>query len=192
MGYSIGLDKRESSGIETMNELKTIPPIEYLDELTPDELGLLIIEELGYDHPDRKFIRALVDAGANLNTPKKGYRAIHIAVGNNRIDIAILLIAAGAPLDIKDGRRGRTPLHRAAIENCLEIAQALIAAGAPLDAQDNPGRTALHYAARYGHLGIAQLLITAGASIDIRDADDFTPWDQAMGILRTECPELKP
>ena len=67
------------------------------------------------------------------------------AANNGRKEIAELLIAKGADVNIKD-KSGYTPLYAAAIDGHWEIAELLIAKGVDVNAKDSIGMTALDWA----------------------------------------------
>ena len=59
---------------------------------------------------------------------------LHTAAANNSVDVAQLLIDAGASIDKLD-KDGLAPLHIAAENNALEIAYLLIEKGADIDVE---------------------------------------------------------
>jgi hypothetical protein len=105
------------------------------------------------------------------------------------IEVAKVLIAAGALVDAKD-TSGRSPLHWMAgvrefqpswrsREKCFlqpdpEIVRLLVEQGADLNAQDTNGQTPLHVAAAVSSEVVA-LLLTGGACVDAKDENGNTP-----------------
>jgi ankyrin repeat protein len=81
------------------------------------------------------------------------------AVVNNQADVARLLLAKGAKVDLVDPL-GMTPLHYAATapHGDTSIVEALLAAGADRNAKDKEGRTALELARGYNHAAVAKAL----------------------------------
>jgi ankyrin repeat protein len=93
----------------------------------------------------------LLDNGINKDHQDyNGQTALHEACNNMREDAVVLLITAGADLNLKNDN-GYTPLHHAAFpmlfgsitaEKHMRILQALVEAGADVNAKGNDGRTA--------------------------------------------------
>ena len=114
-------------------------------------------------------IRALVEAGANVDAPSRGGRltALHFAVWRRAgLETVNALIAAGADVNARD-QRGWTALHWTARDRRGDPAEveALIAAGADVNVRDNAlKQTALGYALRADirNEAVAALLRAAG------------------------------
>jgi ankyrin repeat protein len=106
---------------------------------------------------------------------RDGTTILHIAVRwrplPSRVRVADFLIAAGAPLDVRD-RLGWTPLHVAAELGGPGFVTALLAAGASPTVVDNVGYTPLH---RAEHAGTASALLQVGVSPNTRTRDGYTP-----------------
>ena len=97
--------------------------------------------------------------------------ALMIAVGNNQKDIAQLLIAAGANVDLQDDY-DRNALMIAAEKGYEDIAQLLIDSGANTDLTDIYGRSAFIIALDNNNDRLAQLLIDSGANVDLQGLYD--------------------
>ncbi len=97
-----------------------------------------------------------------------------IALGNDRIDTAKLLIKHGADVNASEAN-GWVPLHRVAETGDLDLAQMLVKNGAKLNAKNRHGETPLHVAAQAGHNGMVEFLLAKGASIDARRDSGATP-----------------
>ncbi len=98
---------------------------------------------------DPAVIRALVDAGADVNGKNDyGDTPLHLAArGNENLAMTRALVEAGADVDGKNGY-GDTPLHIAASGNeNLAVIRVLLYAGADVHARDADGETPLHLAA---------------------------------------------
>jgi ankyrin repeat protein len=80
------------------------------------------------------------------------------------------LIAAGAPLDPRDGA-GRTALLLATQGNHVEAARLLIAAGADVNAKDSIQDSPFLYAGAEGRLEILKLTVASGA--DLRSTNRY-------------------
>lgn len=129
-----------------------------------------------------------------------GRTPLHWTTRHNSIEIAGMLITAGADLNIQD-KYGDTPLHLAAFYNNrtevtrilnvavfyyhIEIARMLIDACADLNIQNNDGNTPLHLAAFKDSIEIARMLIGASANLIIQDKNGRT----AEQLCRT--PEMR-
>ena len=113
---------------------------------------------------DPSKVRQLVVGGHDANElDENGRTALLIAALNGNLQIAAIVIKAGAHLDAKD-RLGNTPLHYAAERNQIEMAQLLIDVGAIIDVQNRNGMTPLMIAASRGNIAIVQALLAKGAS----------------------------
>ncbi len=91
-----------------------------------------------------------IDAGVH------GLPALYFAAVGGSLDVAELLIAAGAPVDAPPGGNG--PLHGAALAGHLEMVRWLLAHGADRNAAGYEGKTALDLARQGKHLRVAALL----------------------------------
>jgi len=130
---------------------------------------------------DKVRVEELVASDANLNesdfvlgTP------LQIAALEGHKDIARILIAHGADLEVPSELNGARALHLAAQFGVAETAALLVDAGADIEAGDNDQRTPLHLAAWEGQLEVVRLLLDRGAPIDKREGRyDFTPLHEA-------------
>ena len=125
-----------------------------------------------------------VDARARFRGAACCLTALGLAVLRNRLDIATLLIEAGADVNARGLDGGPTPLHWAAAERARDTAAALLAAGADVDAvaARYHHRTPLHMAVdrMFGGDGVAELLIGGGANVNARTKSGETPLNQAV------------
>lgn len=137
---------------------------------------------------DRARVKALLDRDASLATRGMveqryeegithwiyaGDTALHLAAAGYRVEIARLLLAAGAEVGAAGNRRRSQPLHYAAdgylenpfwnAERQVAMIRALLAAGAQIDAQDKNGATPLHRAVRTRCAAAVRCLLEAGA-----------------------------
>ena len=119
-----------------------------------------------------------------------GDTALHVAAAGHRVEIAKLLLTAGAdPNSAKNHRRSR-PLHYAAdgyLENPLWNAERqvatirlLLAAGADLHAPDKTGATPLHRAVRTRCAAAVKCLLAAGADATLQNKPGSTPFHLAV------------
>ena len=122
---------------------------------------------------DIEAVRALLERGADANEARgDGMTALHWAARHGDVEMARLLITAGA--NVEAGTRiGRyTPLHLAGRAGGAGVVEALLAAGADVHAKTtNSGVTALHLAAESGSADAVRLLAGAGADLDARERE---------------------
>jgi ankyrin repeat protein len=116
-------------------------------------------------------VRALLGKGSDVNAARvDGGTALHAAVHADRLDIAELLLKAGATATVKD-RYGVTPLYLAAVNGNAEMLRRLLDAGVDPNTTDPGGETALMTAARTGAVAAMRLLLDRGASVDAREPE---------------------
>ena len=94
-------------------------------------------------------------------------------------DVARVLLAAGATVDIASGPTRGTALHQAARRGDVSVAQALLDHGATIDARDAKGQTPLRRAVNCRQLQIVRLLVRHGADPHAADRRGVTPLDVA-------------
>lgn len=128
-------------------------------------------------------VEALILAGADLNAAGAQDRtALHKSIRYGNIEIARLLIDAGADVDVFDDH-GWTPLHVTINRgNGNELATLLLDAGADINARNNNQDTALHTALNYEHEEITRLLINRGADLSAENRFGDTP---LFGLVRS-------
>ena len=119
-----------------------------------------------------------------------GDTALHVAAAGYRVEIAKMLLAAGAdPNSAMNHRRSR-PLHYAAdgyLENpCwsskrqVAMIRLLLKAGADIHAQDKNGATPLHRAVRTRCAAAVRCLLDAGSDATIQNKPGSTPFHLAV------------
>ncbi len=110
--------------------------------------------ELAAAHGRAAAVELLLAAGARAET-------LHVAVAGGDAGVVSALIAAGVPVDRRDGA-GLTPLHQAICQGDRAIVRALVRAGADLGAEvGDTGPVAL--ARRVGDAHLVGLLRQRGA-----------------------------
>ena len=103
---------------------------------------------------DAEEVHALLRAGADVNAAQgDGMTALHWAAENGRIELAEVLVFAGANPEAATRLGGFTPLMVASRAGHAGIVRLLADAGANLEATTETGETALHYAAWSGNPG---------------------------------------
>lgn len=151
---------------------------------------------------DRARVRALLKAVPELATePVKkarlamelphwiyaGDTPLHVAAAGYRLEIAKLLLAAGAEVNAKGKHRHATPLHYAAdggperdAKRQVAMIRLLLKAGADIHAQDKNGATALHRAVRTRCAEAVKCLLDAGADVTMRNKPGSTAFHLAV------------
>lgn len=127
------------------------------------DLGVLTV--LGFAREIEALIEAGVDPGG-VHSLNEDYGVLHLAVRSGRIDIARMLLEAGAPHHAV-GESSVTALHVAAAlpdgEAAEEQARLLLDAGASLSARNADGLNAYEVSLASANEAVARLLKTRGA-----------------------------
>jgi len=156
-------------------------------------------------------IRQMFGLDEDVNSVNaQGQSALHIAAIKDLSDIAAVLLARGATVDLQDAD-GNTPLHLAVKNGSTKILPVLAQYGASLFSvdktgksvlqtalqqnpnlipllvtkktignQDSQGNTVLHVAASQGLESLVGILIQLGASEQTRNSAGLTPLDVAL------------
>ncbi len=110
-----------------------------------------------------KSVRALVEAGADVNySTSGGWTAAMAAADNGHLAVLQYLASKKADLNART-RMGRTVLMRAAFHGQTAVAKYLLSKGAKVGEVDQNGVTALMLAAQQGHDATVKALLSAGA-----------------------------
>ena len=117
-----------------------------------------------------------------------GDTSLHLAAAGYRVEIAKLLLSAGANPNAAANMRRSGPLHYAADGNGLDwdtarqvkTIQLLLGAGATINAQDKNGATPLHRAVRTRSAAAVHCLLKAGADPTLRNKPGSTPFHLAV------------
>jgi hypothetical protein len=115
-----------------------------------------------------------------------GDTVLHIAAAGYRVEIARMLLAAGADPGSAGNRRRSQPLHYASdgspespswnAKRQVALIRLLLKAGSNIDAQDKNGATPLHRAVRTRCAAAVKCLLDAGANPAIRNKPGSTPF----------------
>ena len=119
-----------------------------------------------------------------------GDLALHIAAAGHRVEIAILLLDAGADCAAAKNHRQSQPLHYAA-DGCLEnpswdarrqvrTIEVLLKAGADIHTRGKNGATPLHRAVRTRCAEAVKFLLDAGADATLQNKPGSTPFHLAV------------
>jgi len=119
-----------------------------------------------------------------------GDSALHVAAAGYRVDIARILLTAGADSGSAKNRRFSQPLHYASdgyldspfwnARRQVTMIRLLLKAGASIDAQDRNGATPLHRAVRTRCAAAVECLLDAGGDPTIRNKPGSTPFHLAV------------
>jgi len=139
---------------------------------------------------DAEAVKKSLDRGAAPNSRNRlGKTSLYISIEKNRIDIAKMLIAAGADVNLPSLEKV-TPLIAASYAGSLPFVDLLLQHNAAHDATDRLHKSALVYAAGMGHTAVVERLLQAGAPIDQTPVDGLTPLMWAAGQGHTQTVQL--
>ena len=130
---------------------------------------------------DRNAVRALLKEGADVSTAQgDGMTALHWAAEHGDVQMADMLLYAGASLGAQTRIGQYTPLHLASRAGSAPVVEALLKAGAVVSARSEiTGVTALHVAAESGNADVVTLLLAHGADANAKEAQ----WGQTPLIF---------
>jgi ankyrin repeat protein len=119
---------------------------------------------------DPAAVRALLRQGSDVNASQgDGMTALHWAASHGDLDLAQMLIQAGANLRATTRINAYTPLFLASRQGSAPIVGALLKAGADATAVSATGTTPLMLAAASGNVETATLLLDSGADINAKE-----------------------
>jgi len=156
---------------------------------------------------DRAKVKALLDDDPGLAT-KRGAKGeeryasriahwiyaedtpLHVAAAGYRVEVAKMLLAAGADFRSAKNRRHSQPLHYTSdgyldspawnAGRQVAMIRLLVEAGAIIDGQDKNGATPLHRAVRTRCAAAVKCILDAGADPTIRNKPGSTPFHLAV------------
>jgi ankyrin repeat protein len=121
---------------------------------------------------DAEAVRSLLRGGADANASEgDGMTALHWAADAGHLEIAEILMYAGANVDAATRLGNYTPLHLAARQGHGPLVLALLEGGADADATTTSGgSTALHLSAGSGSAEAVTALLRFGARVNARES----------------------
>src|SRR5688572_15767591 len=119
---------------------------------------------------DREAVKALLKEAADVNAAQgDGMTALHWAAMNGDLELAEMLIVAGAKTRATTRLGSYTPLYLASQHGHGSVISALVKAGGDVKAGTPNGTTPLMVAAAAGKVDAVQALIDAGADVNAKD-----------------------
>jgi uncharacterized protein len=119
---------------------------------------------------DKAAVKQLLESGADVNVATgDGMTALHWAAQNGAVDLAKMLLIAGANVRATTRLGGYTPLLMAATNGDAAMIQALVDGGARPGAANSNGTTPLMLAAVSGHADAVALLVERGADVNAKE-----------------------
>jgi ankyrin repeat protein len=119
---------------------------------------------------DKDAVRVLLKEGADVNAAQgDGMTALHWAARSGDVDLAQMLLYAGANVKATTRLGAYTPLMMAAEQGHAAVIAALLAAGADVKATNATGTTPLMLAALSGDARAVTMLVENGAEVDAKE-----------------------
>jgi uncharacterized protein len=119
---------------------------------------------------DREAVKSLLKQAADVNAAQgDGMTALHWAAMNGDLELAQMLIFAGANVRATTRLGTYTPLYLASQQGHGNVIEALVKAGADVKSATPNGTTPLMVAAASGEVDAVRALIEAGADVNARD-----------------------
>lgn len=124
---------------------------------------------------------SILDKPLNVNVcDSNGFTPLHISSLCGRIEMVLLLIEAGASVNIQSRISKMTPLQMACQNNHIKVVKALLGTGScDINVQDSHGNTALHFACQTANANLVDLLLQHKARKNIVNSEKRTPLDEA-------------
>src|SRR5438128_6854441 len=120
---------------------------------------------------NRDAVRALLKDGADVNTALgDGMTALHYAATRHDVELAKLLLYAGANVKATTRIGGYTPLLIASRDGDAPMIETLLASGADANSATTNGTTALMLASAAGHVHPVQAPLANNANINAKGA----------------------
>src|SRR5262245_38396290 len=121
-------------------------------------------------HSDRDAVKALWKHAADVNAAQgDGMTALHWAAMKNDVELAQMLLYAGANARALTRIGSYTPLILAAQSGQAAVMEPLVAAGADVNAKTSNGSTVLMLASASGNVDAVKLLVDKGADVNAKE-----------------------
>ena len=130
---------------------------------------------------DTETVRTLLQQGVDVNAAQgDGMTALHWAAERGDIEIAEMLVYAGANAEATTRIGAHTPLHVASRAGSAAVVELLLIFGGSVDTPTaTTGATPLHLAAASGNTDVVRMLLERGADPNAREAE----WGQTPLIF---------
>ncbi|HPF16804.1 MAG TPA: ankyrin repeat domain-containing protein [Thermotogota bacterium] len=130
-------------------------------------------------------IKELLKAGADPNNGSPYYTPLEMAIKKRDIELAQMLMAAGANIKHVD-EDGNTLFHTAATINSNKNIDFLLSKGLDINAKNNEGQTPLHIAAEREYDSIVEQLINNGADLFALDNNQYMPMHIHVFVYKSD------
>lgn len=100
----------------------------------------------GLYNQDTEVVRDALSLGADPNARSGGNHALFVAATKGDTTAIVLLLKAGADINLKTMIAERTALHEAVLKSKIDAVRLLVSMGADINAVNKFGRTPLYYA----------------------------------------------
>ena len=141
-------------------------------------------------HGQLSIMRLLLEHRAEIDACNcDGNNALHCAAYRGFPELASMLHAHGAQVDVPDSRTGKTALIKAAFRGNGRVVQQLLGWHADAAVEDTRGYTALAFAAALSHDRVLKLLLTARSNPNTQDTFGGTPLMHAAALGKTNSVE---
>ncbi len=138
---------------------------------------------------DAEAVRVLLERGVDVQTARAdGMTALHWAAMHSDLEMAGMLLYAGANLEATTRIGHHTPLHVAGRSGRAAVVAALLEAGADPRALTASGATPLHLAAQAGNAEAVAALLDHGADVNARERT----WGQTPLMFAAAANRLGP
>lgn len=135
-------------------------------------------------------VRRLLAQGVLPDSVQNGDPALCWALMKDNAEGALLLVDAGANVNVARATADQPALWWAATSGAVAVTRALLARGASVDAKNKWGSTPLTVACTSGHTEVVRLLLEAGADVHNRISDGRTVINLAVRGGKAEILEL--
>jgi ankyrin repeat protein len=144
-----------------------------VNKKTPDDFTPLIV---AITHKRKPIVEYLLSKGARVDkkTGRLGWTALLEACLGGSLDIATMLVDAGADVNLKSSEEV-SPLFFSIYNKHTPVVEYLLSKGARVDEMDPSGLTPLYKACFDGSLDIASALVDAGADVNLKSTSDYAP-----------------